>query len=64
MATARLRDVLAAAAMVEVGVLPDLGGWQDQAHTFVQAYPIAANEIAAARERAHEQAAAKAKRQR
>lgn len=46
LATARHRDVLLAALRVESGILPDPGGWQDQANTFVEAFPIAQAEIA------------------
>lgn len=64
LATARERDLVAAALQVENGLLPDPGGWQDQAATFVQAYPLLAQEIAQWRERIHDQAmrAAKARR--
>lgn len=55
-ATPRERSVLQAALMVEHGVLPDPGGWLDQAHVFVQAYPIACAEIARWREKHHEEA--------
>ncbi len=50
LATARERDVLMAASLVEQGMLPDPGGWQDQAATFVEAFPLATNEIAHWRE--------------
>lgn len=40
------RATLRAALMAEQsGVLPDSGGWQDQAATFVQAFPVAQQEI-------------------
>lgn len=45
LATRRERDCVQAAAMVEHGILPDEGGWQDQTATFVAAYPICAHEI-------------------
>lgn len=41
----RMRDILAAAGMVECGVLPQDGGWRDQAATFVEIYPLALKEI-------------------
>lgn len=44
-ATPELRDVLQSASAVEHGILPDAGGWHDQAATWVQAYPIAMQEI-------------------
>lgn len=31
---------MSAAALVESGILPDAGAWQDQPATFVQAFPI------------------------
>ena len=43
--TDRERDAIVAASLVERGVLPDQGGWQDQPATFVQAYPLAMLEI-------------------
>lgn len=47
MATARDFDVLRSAVLTgESGVLPDAGGWNDQAATYVEAYPIARTEIA------------------
>lgn len=45
LATDREIDCLVAASQVEHGVLPDPGGWQDQAATFVAAYAIARREI-------------------
>jgi hypothetical protein len=54
------RDAIAAASMAESGVLPDAGGWQDQAHTFVQAYPVAFREIYNWRKKHEEIAARKA----
>lgn len=51
--------------MVEQGILPDSGGWQDQATLFVQAYPLIANEVnktrAAIQERATKRAKSKGK---
>jgi hypothetical protein len=45
LATQVERDMLTAAALVEHGVLPEEGGFQDQAATFCQAYPLAMQEI-------------------
>jgi hypothetical protein len=36
---------ITAAALVENGVMPDVGGWQDQAATFTQAWPLIMQEI-------------------
>ncbi|MBL8752272.1 MAG: hypothetical protein JNK15_03140 [Planctomycetes bacterium] len=52
--------MLRATTLVEIGVLPDPGGWQDQAHTFVQAFPIARAELARHREAEMEDARRKA----
>lgn len=41
----RLREVLMAATMVENGVLPEAGGWRDQAASFVAVYPLAMSEV-------------------
>lgn len=46
LATRRELDAVSAVLLVEQGVLPDPGGWQDQAETFVRAYPLLAKEIA------------------
>lgn len=55
-------DILTAAALVEHGILPDPGAWQDQAATFCQVYGVALREInfyrALAQERANKQAEA------
>lgn len=40
------RMFVQAAARVESGILPDDGGWMDQAATFVAGYPLVAQEIA------------------
>lgn len=45
LADERTREVLMAATMVENGVLPEGGGWRDQAATFVQLYPLAMAEV-------------------
>lgn len=45
LATRREFDAITAAALVEHGVLPDEGGWQDQPNTFVRAYPLLMQEI-------------------
>lgn len=39
------QDTIEAAAQVELGILPDPGGWQDQPHKFVVAWPLAMREI-------------------
>lgn len=52
-------DTITAAALVEQGVLPDRGGWQDQPATFVRAYPTVAREISHWRAWHREQAAKK-----
>jgi hypothetical protein len=44
--TQREFDMINAAVLAERGTLPDPGGWQDQAATFVRAYPLAVREIA------------------
>ena len=44
--TRRSFDALNAAMLVDKGVLPEPGGWQDQPATFVAAYPYIAREIA------------------
>jgi len=49
--------------LCELGVLPDAGGWADQAASFVQAYPIVSNEIARTRAKAQQQSMNRAKRQ-
>lgn len=41
----RMREVLTAASMVEHGVLPEAGGWRDQAATWVQLFPLAMAEL-------------------
>ena len=45
MATKKHVELVGAIMMVEQGILPDPGGWQDQATLFVQAYPLIANEV-------------------
>lgn len=37
--------MVTAASLVEFGVLPETGGWQDQAATFTQAFPLVMQEI-------------------
>lgn len=56
MATDKHLAVVNAVVMVEQGVLPDPGGWQDQATWFVQAYPLIATEIGKTRNAIQEQA--------
>ena len=46
----------------EQGVLPDPGGWQDQAAMFTQAWPLVMHEIAHWREVARDRAIADAER--
>lgn len=41
----RCRTALTAASMVENGVLPESGGWQDQPAKFVQAFPLMMREL-------------------
>jgi hypothetical protein len=38
-------DVVTMCALVENGVLPDPGGWQEQAATFTAAWPLVMTEI-------------------
>lgn len=45
LATKRELDCVTACGLVEHGILPDPGGWQDQAATFTAAYPIVMSEI-------------------
>lgn len=40
-------EVIEAALLVEHGVLPAAGGWDDQTHTWREIYPQARNEIMA-----------------
>ena len=60
MATSKHLELVAAVEMVEQGILPDPGGWQDQASLFVQAYPLVASEVAKMRNSIQEQATKKA----
>lgn len=39
-------DLIIGAMLVEHGVMPDQGGWQDQPATWTQAYQVAVREIA------------------
>lgn len=54
--------------MTQVGVLPEAGGWFDQAHTWVVVWPIVMREVhkwqEVARERAAKAAQQKAKSKR
>lgn len=43
--TRRELEIVQACALVEQGHLPDAGGWQDQAATWVQAYPLVMQEV-------------------
>lgn len=38
-------DMVMACAMTEQGILPDPGGWEDQAATFTSAWPLVMREI-------------------
>lgn len=38
-------ELVTAAALVEQGVLPDAGGWTEQAALFTQAWPLVMSEI-------------------
>jgi len=60
-ATPHLTDIVQLVVLCEMGVLPDVGGWSDQATSFVQAYPIVSNEIARTRAKAQEQSIQRAK---
>lgn len=55
-------DCVTACALTERGLLPDPGGWQDQATTFVQAFPLVMREINHWREVARRKAQADAER--
>lgn len=55
-------DYVTACAMTERGIMPDPGGWQDQATTFVQAFPLVMREMAHWREVARKKAEAEAAR--
>lgn len=64
LATREFIDVVQSVALVEQGVLPDEGGWFDQATTFVQAFNMVSNEIQRTRARLAEQAQQRARKQR
>lgn len=57
-------EAVRAAAMVEVGILPDAGGWMDQAYTFVRAFPVIAKQAAFWKDREAESARRKAQQRR
>lgn len=61
--TQREIEAVVAVARIETGILPDAGGWTDQAHTFVSAYPLIAQEIERWREKAAEKQRRKAQEQ-
>ena len=63
MVTPRHVHAVRAAAHVEAGILPDAGDWNDQAHTFVVAYPWIARELQWWREKLAEDAARKHEQQ-
>ncbi len=56
LATRRELDCVMACVQIEHGLLPDPGGWQDQAATFTAAWPYVMNEVSRWREIAREQA--------
>jgi len=56
--------MVSAVALVEQGVLPASGGWDDQSAAFVEAHPIVASEISKAREAAMDRAQRKARQKR
>ena len=60
--TRRELNVITACFQTEQGVLPDAGGWQDQAATFTAAWPLVMHEIAYWRGVAREQAMREAER--
>ena len=60
MATSKHLELVGAVVMVEQGILPDPGGWQDQSSLFVQAYPLIASEVNKMRNSIQEQATKKA----
>lgn len=49
-------DIVSSVALVEQGVLPSPGGWDDQSAQFVAAHPIVASEIGKQRQAAMERA--------
>jgi len=55
-------DCITACFLVEQGVLPDPGGWQDQPATFTAAWPLVMNEIVQWRGVAQKQAMREAQR--
>jgi len=59
--TQRHLDAISAANLVEHGILPDPGGWQDQANTFVRAFPLLCNEVNYWRRHAADMAAKRSK---
>jgi hypothetical protein len=63
-ATRRELDCVAACVLTERGILPDRGGWQDQAATFTQAWPIVMREVDHWRQVAQKQAMRQAEQQR
>lgn len=53
---------MTACFQTEQGIMPDPGGWQDQAATFVAAWPVVMEEIRHWRHVTREQAIAEAER--
>lgn len=60
--TNRERGIINACGMIESGVLPDPGGWEDQAATLVRAYPLVMFQVNRWREVAREKARKDAER--
>lgn len=60
--TKRELDCVTACFQTEQGILPDPGGWQDQAATFTAAWPLVMHEIQHWRVVAQQQAVNEAKR--
>lgn len=63
LATPQLVAVVQSVALMEQGVMPDAGGFYDQATTWVQAFGLVSNEIARTRARQQERAAQRARQQ-
>lgn len=62
--TSRELGAITAAIQVEFGVLPEAGGWQDQAATFTAAWPLIMREVEHWRSVHRKLAMQKAKQQR
>lgn len=59
--TRREIDVVTSVGMTQVGVLPSPGGWFDQPHTWVKAWPVVMREISKWQQVHQERAAAAAR---